>query len=104
MGHYRSKLEIIADILLVVGQKAKKTHIMYKANLSFKVLERYLDNMSAASLIDFDDEDQCYDLSPKGQEFLEAYKDYTKTNKIVEKSLNQINDKKKNLEELCLSR
>jgi len=102
---YRSKLEIIADILYVVGQNlAKKTHIMYKANLSYKVLQKYLRNLTAASLINFDNNDQCYVLTRKGQEFLEVYKDYAKTNKSVEKSLNQVNDKKKNLEELCFSK
>ena len=104
MGSYRNRLDIIADILQVVSQNAKKTQIMYQANLSYKVLQRYLRNITAASLIDFEKAEQCYVLTPKGQEFLEAYKDYAKTNKSIEKRLNDFNNKKKTLEELCSNR
>ena len=104
LGSYRSRLDIIADILQVVSQNAKKTQIMYQANLSYKVLQRYLKNVTAASLISFKPEEQCYVLTPKGKEFLEAYKDYAKTNKNIEKHLNDFDNKKKNLEELCAKR
>ena len=101
MGSYRGRLDIIADILQVVRQNAKKTQIMYQANLSYKVLQRYLKNITAASLIAFENEAQCYVLTSKGREFLEAYKDYAKTNKSIEKHLNDFDNKRKNLEELC---
>ena len=42
MGNYRGKLDIIADILRVVSGNAKKTQIMYQANLSYRVLQKYL--------------------------------------------------------------
>ena len=101
MGNYRGRLDIIADILKVVSHNAKKTQIMYQANLSYKVLQRYLRNITAASLIDFEDAEQCYVLTPKGQEFLEAYKVYAETNKSIEKRLNDVNNKKKCLQDLC---
>jgi len=101
LGNYRGRLDIIADILQVVSQNAKKTQIMYQANLSYKVLQRYLRDITAASLISFETVEQCYVLTPKGQDFLEAYKDYSKTNKSIEKRLNDVDSKKKNLEELC---
>jgi predicted transcriptional regulator len=94
-------LDIIADILQVDSQNAKKTQIMYQANLNYKVLQRYLKNITAASLIDFEDAEQYYVLTQKGQEFLEAYKEYAKTNESIEKRLNDVNNKKKCLEELC---
>ena len=101
LGSYRGRLDIIADILHVVCQNAKKTQIMYQANLSYKVLQRYLRNIVTASLVDFETAEQCYVLTPKGQEFLEAYKEYTKTNKRIEKRLKDVNNKKKCLQELC---
>ncbi len=101
MGNYRSRLDIIADILQVASQNAKKTQIMYQANLSYKVLQRYLKDVTEASLISFETEEQCYVLTRKGEEFLAAYKDYTKTNKSIEKRLNDVDDKKRSLEELC---
>ena len=101
MVNYRSRLDIIADILQVASQKAKKTQIMYQANLSYKVLQRYLKDVTEASLIRLETEEQCYVLTRKGREFLEAYKDYAKTNKSIEKRLNDVDSKKKSLEELC---
>lgn len=101
MRNYRSRLDIIADILRVVSQTAKKTQIMFQANLSYKVLQRYMEEITSASLISFDAAEQCYVLTQKGQEFLEAYKEYDKTNKRIEKRLNEVDNKKKNLEELC---
>ena len=104
MGSYRNRLDIIADILQVVSQNAKKTQIMYQANLSYKVLQRYLREITAASLIDFEFSEQCYVLTQKGRGFLEAYKDYARTNKSIEKRLNDVDSKKKNLEELCANK
>ena len=101
MGNYRGRLDIIADILQVVSQNAKKTQIMYQANLSYKVLQRYLRDITEASLICFDTVERCYIITKKGRDFLDDYKDYAKTNKSIEKRLNDIDSKKKNLEELC---
>jgi predicted transcriptional regulator len=103
LGSYRGRLDIIADILRVASENAKKTQIMYRANLSYKVLLKYLTEVSEASLIDFKDEKQCYILTTKGREFLEAYKEYSRGNRHLEKRLNEINGKKKILEELCSS-
>jgi predicted transcriptional regulator len=103
LGSYRGRLDIIADILQVVSQQPKKTQIMYRANLSYKVLTRYLTEVSEAALINFEDEKQCYRLTTKGREFLEVYKEYSKGNRHIEKRLNEINGKKKILEELCSS-
>jgi len=103
MGSYRGRLDIIADILHVVSQTAKKTQIMYQANLSYKVLIKYLKEVSEASLINFECEKQCYLLTAKGREFLKAYKEYSRGNRHIEKRLNEINGKKKVLEELCPS-
>jgi hypothetical protein len=59
--------------------------------------------VSEASLIDFECEKQCYMLTAKGRDFLEAYKEYTRGNRHLKKRLNTINGKKKILEELCSS-
>ena len=76
---------------------------MYQANLSYKVLTKYLTEVSEASLIDFEDKKRCYVLTAKGREFLEAYKEYSRDNRHLERRLNEINGKKKVLEELCSS-
>jgi predicted transcriptional regulator len=104
LGSYRGRLDIIADMLQVARGKAKKTQIMYQANLSYKVFQRYLAEVVEASLISFKSSEQQYVITPKGQEFLETYKDYAKTTKSIEKRLDEICSKKKILENLCSNR
>jgi predicted transcriptional regulator len=100
LGIYRSKLDIIADILNVASRNPKKTQIMYQANLSFRVLQKYLVEVKDASLVCFEDETQCYALTPKGREFLENYKQYSKTSRQAEKIMDKVNIKKQTLERL----
>jgi predicted transcriptional regulator len=101
LGNYRGKLDIIADILQVAKENAKKTQIMYQANLSYKVLQRYLAKLIKASLICFENEKRCYMLTNKGRKFLEAYKRYSITHKSIESKLNEAYAKRKVLEKLC---
>ena len=42
MVRKRSEIEILADILRVAESGARKSHIVYKANLNFKIVEGYL--------------------------------------------------------------
>ncbi|MBT0159206.1 hypothetical protein G4O51_04395 [Candidatus Bathyarchaeota archaeon A05DMB-2] len=101
MANYRDRLDIIADMLLVASRNAKKTQIMYQANLSYKVLQRYMAEIINASLISFESEKQHYVLTPKGREFLNYYKEYSKTSKQIEKRLSDVRNTKRALEEMC---
>jgi predicted transcriptional regulator len=101
LGSYRSKLDIIADILLVVRKDAKKTRIMYQANLSYKLLMKYLHEVRKASLVHFVEDRDCYVLTPKGERFLRGYKAYCRHNKHIEQHLNHVGNKRRELEELC---
>ncbi len=93
-------MDIIADILTVASQRPKKTQIMYRANLSFRALQKYIAEVSGASLICFENETQCYALTGKGKEFLEAYTQYSRTNRQAEKIMDKVNSKKQTLERL----
>lgn len=101
MGNYRGRMDIIADILSVASRDAKKTQIMYQANLSYKVLQKYLAEVVGASLVCFENEKHCYRLTDKGRKFLEAYEQYSKRSKYVEKRLGDVATSKKCLEDLC---
>ncbi len=103
MGSYRSRLDIVADILHVVSRGAKKTQIMYQANLSYKLLNKYLTEIIRAYLIRFERKDRCYVLTNKGEEFLKKYKEYSRRNKNIEKQLNKIRNQRKVLEEMIKS-
>jgi predicted transcriptional regulator len=99
--NYRDRLDIIADILVVVSREAKKTQIMYQANLSYKVLQRYLTEIVDATLVTFQDTNQLYLLTGKGHQYLNAYKEYSRCSKSMEKRLNDFTTKRKILENLC---
>ena len=103
MGSYRGRIEIIADILQVAQSFAKKTQIMYQANLSYAVLQRYLSELIEASLISYENDKQCYCLTEKGREFLVIYKDYSRANKHIEKRLKAARSKKKALDNLWVT-
>jgi hypothetical protein len=74
---------------------------MYQANLSYKVLQRYLNEIAEASLVTFQDTNQIYLLTLKGHEYLDAYKEYQRCSKTMEKRLNDFSLKRKFLETLC---
>lgn len=50
---YRSEIKILADILRVIRRevRAKPTRIPYKANLSYDRLNKYLERLKSAGLI-----------------------------------------------------
>ena len=102
MGKYRSRLQIIADVLSVVKDGAKKTRIMYQANLSYKLLTRYLEDVLDAGLVRGGNDD-CYELTQKGREFLNRFDDYFVHRKSAEEKLNHVRDEKVKLENTYLN-
>ena len=102
MGKYRSRLQIIADVLSVVRGGAKKTRIMYQANLSYKLLTRYLGDVLDSGLVRCTNDD-CYELTQKGHEFLDRFDDYFVQRKSAEEKLNNVMDEKAKLETTYLN-
>ena len=100
MRVYRDKFEIVSDILKIAKKNPKKTQIMYQANLSYKILQKYLENLITTDLICFQEKNHCYNLTAKGQVFLDTYQDYAQSNRSVEKYLNDILIRKKVLNRL----
>jgi predicted transcriptional regulator len=93
MVKYRSRLEIIADVLAVAKGGAGKTQIMYGANLSYMLLTRYMTDVMDTGLMRTDDE-HTYMLTEKGAEFLKEFHGYREDRIEVEKQLTEINNKK----------
>ena len=103
MGKYRDRLQIVADMLSVVsGNDAKKTRIMYLANLSWDLLNRYLNDLMEAGLLSFGSSD-CYVLTPKGKLFLYKFSEYSKRCEKVEEHLNDLDKEKRTLENMCFN-
>jgi len=102
LGSYRNRFDIIADILKVVrGNGAKKTQIMYGANLSYSVLTRYLNVVLNACLIRFESGKRCYVLTDRGKMFLERYREYSMRSRHLRRQLKNVHAERKVLEELC---
>ncbi len=103
MGKYRSRLQIIADILSVVRDNdARKTRIMYLANLSWDLLTRYLNDLIEAGLMRCGRSDH-YLLTPKGKRFLERFSEYRKRHKHVVEQIEDVNCEKMTLESMCVA-
>ena len=70
----RSDLEISADVLRIAKEGAKKSHIVYKANLNFKLINLYLTHLQETGLISFpSDNDHLFKTTSKGDEYLNQY-------------------------------
>jgi predicted transcriptional regulator len=104
LGNCKGRLDIIADILRVVSGNAKKTQIIYQANLSYKGLQKYLNEISRASLASFEDKNAFTRSQLKGTIFLNAYQKYSNVNRHLEKRPNDVLTKKNTLDELCSSK
>jgi predicted transcriptional regulator len=91
-------------MLKAIGESAKKTQIMYRSNLSYKLLSKYLNDIIDAGLIIFEPDRQCYTPTSKGKEFLERYKEYLRRNRHVERQLSEVQLKRRVLEDLCVNK
>ena len=59
MAARRSRLELVFDILLAIqnkGGRIKPTHLMYKSNLSHKLLNGYLEELLQKELVILEEE------------------------------------------------
>jgi predicted transcriptional regulator len=104
MGSYRSRLDIIADVLKAAKNGAKKTWIMYKSNLSYELLNKYLGEIISAELIVFKDEAQKFFITRKGLKFLEIYNEYSRRNRRLEEQVKALEHKKRILEDSFLNK
>jgi predicted transcriptional regulator len=71
----RGKIQIMGDVLALATSGIKKTHIMYKANLSYEQVHLYLSELIGRRLIEQDvsQDGVVYRTTDKGREFLLYY-------------------------------
>ena len=77
---YRSSTEIIDSMLRSIRSGATKTHIMYRAYMSYSQLKEYLKLLEERQLIKYEQGSQLYMLTEKGLRFMNAY---DKINELV---------------------
>ena len=82
---YRSRIQIAADIIEIARNGSRKTRIMYLGNLSFDLLQRYLDMLLKFGLIQIQDGERLsYIATEKGRQFLEEYGELRKYSEMAE--------------------
>jgi len=72
----RSKMETYCDIVKAIGAGAEKpTHIMYRANLSWTVMQGYIKDLETQGLVVSQESDgkRLYKLTEKGFLLLKQY-------------------------------
>jgi len=71
----RGKIQIMGDVLSLATSGIKKTHIMYRANLSYEQVHLYLGELIGKRLIqqDVSPDGVVYRTTEKGREFLLHY-------------------------------
>lgn len=102
MARYRDGLKIIADILSVArgaGSGAKKTRIMYLANLSHELLEKYLWATVHSGFMRSGGDG--YKVTEKGQAFLEKYLAFSSRSSKLETELQSSRFEREALERMC---
>lgn len=98
-GKNRDRLSIFADILESANSGATKTRIMYKANLSYTLLGKYLD--SALDLDFLQTTGSRYSLTEKGLEFLKQYRHFRERTLKAKALLEDLDRERNQLIRLC---
>src|SRR3989304_8253703 len=78
----RAPLDIVARVINVCKSGAKKTDIMYKANLSHVMLKHYLQIVVRADLVSNTRQEATYSITAKGLTFLRDYEELVRSKQI----------------------
>lgn len=70
---YRSRTEIVAEMLEATKKPATRTQIMYKAFVSHAQLKEYLEVLEENDLVVHDEKNEVYRTATRGLQFLEIY-------------------------------
>lgn len=74
----RNRMEIVANLLSIAEPGTLKTHLMYKANLSYVMITEYLFYLQNAGLIqeivDKNGTSKLFQTTSKGLKYLEVYR------------------------------
>jgi len=68
----RDQLTIMSDLLEIVQQPQRLTHILYKSNMSYGQLSKYLDDLTELEFIEIRTQPfRSFIITPKGKQFNE---------------------------------
>ena len=99
---YRSGLEIAVDVLSIASVKSKKTRIMYQANLSYRLIEKYVSSLLERGLLACDDNAH-YLTTSRGNEFLQMYLKYVERCRRIGDDVDSAQKDRLLLENMCFN-
>jgi predicted transcriptional regulator len=102
LAKYRRRFDILADIVRVAGVGARKTKIMYFANLSFALLNKYLEDALHVGFLRLSGER--YLMTKKGEAFLERYSEFSSRYSSVKADLERLECEAEDLDKMCRPR
>ena len=71
----RDKITIMADLLGIMQEPRRLTHILYKSNMSYVQLVKYLDDLMDRGLAEKrKDPYRCYSITDNGKLFMQLVK------------------------------
>ena len=83
----RDQLTIMSDLLEIIQTDQKLTHILYKSNMSYKSLIKYLGNMIKMGLIEERKKpSRVYQATTKGRKFYEMIENKDEESFLIDKS------------------
>jgi len=87
LSRKRNSIEISAEILRVAMSGVRKSHIVYKVNLNFKIVNKYLDHLVRSGLITVSsDRNRIFSTTDKGHRYLdnfEAFESLLKSSNLM---------------------
>jgi predicted transcriptional regulator len=99
LGKNRDRLSIVAAILEAANSGASKTRIMFQANLSFSLLEKYLEVAGTAGFVQ--NGNGKYQLTELGKEFLREYRHFHERYDRAQRMLDSLGSERERLARLC---
>lgn len=102
MGKNRDRLSLVAAILDAANAGATKTRIMYHANLSYRLLEKYLETSIKLGFLWH--ESSNYTLTENGRDFLKKYNHFYGRYSKGQNVLNNLINEREKLEQLYRER
>jgi predicted transcriptional regulator len=100
LGKNRDRVSIVAAILETANSGASKTRIMFGANLSFKLLEKYLGVVVDAGFVRV--VGSRFVLTEYGHEFLRQYRQFLERYVVAQHSLEALSCEREKLDLMCM--
>ncbi len=96
---YRRRFDILADVVKAATPAAKKTRIMFFANLSYALLKRYLEEAVSLGFLKANANE--FVVTQRGENFLAKYSAFKSDTSYVKSEIDKLRSEAELLEQMC---